>query len=113
MTQGFAIDGDVPYTQDGADLVQPAEQGGLQGLGLETVEDTLEGVMGGEAIGQLQEALQPVQAFASEGFDVGPGVGAGDDGADGDGEDVAQQVTLAAVDAGIFETANVLVQGQA
>jgi hypothetical protein len=41
-----------------------------------------------------------------------PVVGAGEDSADGDGEDVAQQVPFAAVDTGVFETAKVLVQGQ-
>jgi hypothetical protein len=39
-------------------------------------------------------------------------MGTGEDGADGDGEDVAQEMTFAAVEAGIFEPANVLVQGQ-
>lgn len=112
MTQGFAIDGYVPYAQEDADLVQPTQQGGLQGLGLETIEEAIEGVVRGNAVGQFQEALQPVPTLVPEGFDVGSGVGAGDDGADGDGEDVAQEMTFAAVDAGVFETANVLVQGQ-
>ncbi len=63
--------------------MQPAEQGGLQGLGLEPIEDAFEGVVRGNAVGPLQEALQPIPAFASEGFAVGPGIGAGEDSADG------------------------------
>jgi len=64
------------------------------------------------AVGPFQEALQPIPAFASEGFAVGPGIGAGEGSADGEGEDVAQQVPFALVATGILETAKVLVQGQ-
>ncbi len=77
-----------PHAHRRADLVQPTEQGGLQGLRLEAVEDTFEGVVRGDAVGQFQEATQPVLSAASEGLDVGPRVGAGDDGADGEDEDV-------------------------
>jgi len=112
MTQRFAVDGNVLEAPRAADLVQSAEQGGLQGLGLEPIEDAFEGVVRRDAVGQFQEALQPISAFASEGFDVGPGIGAGEDSADGDGGDVTQQVPFAAVDTGVFETAKVLVQGQ-
>jgi len=112
MTQRFAVDGNVLEAQSSTNLVQPAQQGGLQGLGLEPIEDPLKGVVRGNAVGQFQEALQPIPAFASEGFAVGPGIGAGEDSADGDGEDVAQQVPFAAVDTGVLETAKVLVQGQ-
>jgi hypothetical protein len=91
--------------------MQPAQQGGLQGLGLEAVEDTLEGVVRRDAVGQLQKALQPEAAFASEGFDIGPRVGTGEDGADSDGEDIGEEVTFAAVEAGVVKTANMLVQG--
>jgi len=112
MMEGFAVDGDVPYPQDGADFMQPAQQGGLQGLGLGTVEDTLEGVVRRDAVGHLQESLQPDAAFACEGFDIRPGVDTGEDGADSDGEDVGEEVTFAAVEAGIVKTAKMLVQGE-
>lgn len=92
--------------------MQPTQEGGLWRFWLEAVKDTLEGVMAGDAIGHFEEALQPVQALACEGFDIGPGVGAGDDGADGDGEDVAEQVALTAVKVGILERANLLIQRQ-
>jgi len=46
--------------------------------------------MRGDAVGQFQETLQPLQTFASEGFDFWPGIGAGEDVADSEGEDGAR-----------------------
>jgi len=39
---GFAVAGNVLKAQSGVDLVQPTREDGLQGLGLEAVEDPLE-----------------------------------------------------------------------
>ena len=61
--------------------------------------------MRGDAVGQRQEASEPVPAAPGKEGDVLPGVGPGDDGAQGHGDDVEEQVTLAAVDPGVFETA--------
>ena len=41
---GFAVEGNVPKAQSGADLMHPAQQGGLQGLRLEAVKETLEAI---------------------------------------------------------------------
>ena len=39
---GFAVAGNALKAQSGIDLIQPTQEGGLQGLGLEAVEDPLE-----------------------------------------------------------------------
>src|SRR5205823_2950214 len=43
-----------------------------------------EGVVGGDAVGQGQEAAKPVVLGVAELLDVGPGLGAADDGAQGE-----------------------------
>ena len=92
--------------------MKPIQQALLEGLRVEGVEEALEGVVGGDAIGQLQEGLEPVPAVVAEGLDALPVVGVGDDGTDGDGDDVQQEV-LAAVDAaGILERAEVPPQAE-
>ena|ERR1051326_4581237 len=64
-------------------------------LGLEPVEDALEGVVRWDTVGQFQEAAQPVEAFASEGHDLLPVLSPSDDRAQGDDEDVLQVVQAA------------------
>jgi hypothetical protein len=90
--------------------VKPIQQALLECLRFDGVEDALEGVVGGDSVGQFQEGLQPVVAILPEGFDALPVVGVGDNGADGDGDDIEQAV-LATVDAtGILKGAKVPLQ---
>jgi hypothetical protein len=89
-TQRFAVDGRVLDPQSLLDRLHPVPEADLERLRLEPVEDALEGVMRGDAVGQLQETLQPVATLAAERLDVLPVLGAGDDGAEGDDEDVLQ-----------------------
>ena len=54
--QGLAVDGHVLDPQRRADGLHPLAETGLERLGLEAVEDAFEGVVGRDAVGQLQEA---------------------------------------------------------
>src|SRR5262245_31166121 len=112
MAQGLSVDSDVPKSQRFAEGVQPLDERLLQRHGVEAIKDPLEGVMGRDAVRQLQEALEPVFAAASEGSQVNPGVGPGDNGTKGHDDDVEEQVTLAAVDAWVFEAAEAFAEGE-
>src|SRR6516165_2609666 len=112
MTQSLSVDSDVPNTQRFVEGVQPLDESLLQRHGVEAIKDPLEGVMGGDAVGQLQEALEPVLAAAGEGSHVNPSVGPGDNGTKGHDDDVEEQVTLAAVDAWVFEAAEAFAESE-
>ncbi len=64
-------------------------------------------------MGQFQEGLEPFQLALAEQFDVDPGVGAADDGADGNGNDVQQLVPLAPVDPGVLQRPEIIHNGRA
>ena len=53
-------------------------------------KDAPEGVMRGYSVGEFKEGLEPVDFGVAEGFDIDPAVGAGDDGADCDRDDVSE-----------------------
>jgi hypothetical protein len=60
----------------------------------------------------FQEALEPDLAAAGEGGYVNPGVGPGNNGTKGHDDDVQEQVTLAAVDAWVFEAAEAFAKSE-
>ena len=102
----------MPNSQRLAESVQPLDERLLQRHRVEAIKEPLEGVMGGNAVGQLQEALEPVLAAAGEGGHVNPGVGPGNNGTKGHDDDVQEQVTLAAIDAWVFEAAEAFAESK-
>src|SRR5262249_54939693 len=107
-----AVDGNVLYAQQFADVVEPLQQSSLERQRIEPIEDPAERVARRNAVGQLQEPLEPFLAAAGEGSDLFPGVGVGNYGTDGHRGDVGEQVSLAAIDPWVFEAVQVLVNGQ-
>jgi hypothetical protein len=81
-------------------------------LGVQGGADPVEGVVGGDAVGQGQEVGEPFALGQAEGGDLLPGVGAAQDGAPGDGQDVGQQVRLVAVQAGVRQVGEHVREGQ-
>src|SRR5262245_16464871 len=71
---------------------QPAPQAEVQAARGQRGEDALEGAARGDAVGQVQEGREPAGALRGEGDDLGPVVGPGDGGAQGDGDDAEQRV---------------------
>ena len=69
-----------------------------------------EGVVGGDAVGQVEEAGEPGPAVEAEFVDGGEGVGPGEDAADGDEDDVDQGVLAGALDARVLEVLEVVVE---
>jgi hypothetical protein len=77
------------------DGLHPGPEGGLEGLRVQSVEDTLEGVMGRDAVGQRQKALQPNASLAAKGFNLLPVLRTGDDRTRSDHDDILQPMELA------------------
>ena len=73
--------------------------------------DASQGVVGRDAVTQVEVASEPVAAIEGEFVDRGEGVGPGEDTADGDKEDVDQGVFASALDAGIREIPEVVSKG--
>ena len=79
--------------------------------GIEAGQDAAEGVVGGDAVGQVEVAGEPVPAVAAELVDGGERVGPGEDAADGDEDDVDQGVLAGALDARVLEVLEVPLEG--
>lgn len=62
------------------------------GDGTEASEDSTEVVMGGDAVGQVEEGAQLVLARQASSLDLDKGIGASGNGTQCDGEDIEQQV---------------------
>ena len=60
----------------------------------------------------MEERLEPVALDLAEVFDVVPGVGLGDDGADGDDEEFVEFVESGAVDAGVGQLGEMMGDGE-
>jgi hypothetical protein len=74
----------------------------VEGLGSEPVEDAFTGVVRGDAVRQAQQAFQPIVALTAEGLNLLPILGAGDDGAERDHENILQQVQPSVGPAGVL-----------
>jgi hypothetical protein len=77
-------------------------------LRAQEAEDPAEGVLRGDAVGQTEELGQPVLLGGSRRLHRRPGLGARDDGADGDADDVEQLVPPSAFDAGVDQIGKVM-----
>src|SRR6266849_6375492 len=86
--QGLAVDGDVLDRQRLLDGLHPLTEASLECPRLDAVEDAFKGIMRGTAVGKLQEPLEPVAALAAEERDLLPVLGAGNDRAKSDDNDV-------------------------
>src|SRR5262249_21544090 len=106
--QCLAVNGHVLDRQRGADGFHPLPETGLESLRVEPVEDALERVVRRNAVGQTQEAAQPIPASLAERGDLLPVLRSGDDGTQGDNEDVLEAMQPAVASAGIFYNAEVL-----
>jgi hypothetical protein len=91
---GLTVDGYLPQrTLVGSeDRPDPAEEAALERLGVDQREDTAEGVVRGDAVRQLKEALEPVALAAAVQRDVLEALRLADHGTDRDHEDVEQSV---------------------
>jgi hypothetical protein len=89
---GLAVDGHQPPARRPRDGRDPGGEPPLERVGVQAGEDAAERVVGGDAVGQVQEGAEPRQLAAAELLDLRPPVGAADHAADGEHEDVVQLV---------------------
>ena len=90
-TQGLAIDLDLLDSQAVADGVDPGGEAVLEDGRGQVAEEVAEGIVGGDAVGQGQpQGTQPGFLGAAKGGHVLEAFGPGQQGAQGDGQDVAQ-----------------------
>src|SRR5262245_35262991 len=94
-TQGLAVDGYMLDLQSSTDGLLSVAEAGLVEVGVEAVVVGLEGGRRGDAVGQFQEATQPLEALASEGDVLGRTLGPDEERAQGDDDDVWQAVQAA------------------
>ena len=87
--QGLAIHGDDLTGGDLVNGLDPTEEALDELFAIEQGEDPADGVMRRDAIGQLQELLQPVPFGVPELLHGDEVIGAGDHGTDGEEQDVA------------------------
>jgi hypothetical protein len=92
-TQALAIDLDLLDSQAVADGVDPGGKAILKEGRFQMAEQVAEGVMRGDAVGQGQaQGAQPVFLGASKGSHILEAFGSRQQGAQGDGQQVTQQV---------------------
>ena len=71
----------------------PLDEACLELLGIELGEHVREGIVRGDAVGQVQEGAKPALLRSPESFHAGPVIGPADQRAQGDHEDIAELVT--------------------
>ena len=108
--QGFTIDGDGFTQKRYGKLPGPAGEEVMEPLGIELGEETAEGVVGGDAVGQFQEFLQPVKLGPAVFSHLGPGVGAADEGTKSNQEDIVEQVP-GVVTSGVLDAVEMFAEG--
>jgi hypothetical protein len=84
----LAVDGDQAILGDLLHRPDPAQQALLEGAGIESCQDASQGVVGGDALAQVEVTSEPVAAVGGEFVDRGEGVGPGQHAADGDEDDI-------------------------
>ena len=112
VAQGLAVDGHVLQTQPLRQRLDPLLEAGEEGLRVEAVEDALEGVMRRDAVGQGEKGLQPFVAAVGKSNNLRPVVGATDDGAEGDHNNVNQEVPAKVPAARVAEPGEVFADGE-
>ena len=108
--QGFAIDGDGFTLKRFGKLLHPAGEEVMKPLGIKLGEETAEGVVGRDAVWQFQEFLKPVKLGPAVFSHLGPGVGAADEGAKSNQEDIVEQVP-GVVSSGVLEAVEMFAEG--
>lgn len=110
-TAGFAIQGHHLGRESGQHRLDPAPEGGLEGLRLDQPEEPGKGVVRRNAVGQFQVATKPRQLLPSPGLDLFEGIGTDQNAADGDGQGFGQGVRTLLVCGGSAREMNTSVMG--
>jgi len=92
VAKALAIDGHELAAGELDHRGHPLLEAAFEGLGVQSGKDIAEGVVGGDAVGQVQEGPQPGELGPAILWHCGPAVGPGHHREQGDGEDIDQVV---------------------
>ena len=108
--KGFSIDGDG-FTVEGLGyILHPLSKERLKAFGIDPCEETAEGVVGRDTVGQFKEFFEPCDFGVAELGDLCPGVGAADDGAKRDQEYVVEAMA-SVVTSGVLDAVEMFAKG--
>jgi hypothetical protein len=87
---GLAVDGHKRASGGGGQRVDPGGEAGLERLRIQACKHAAEGVVGGDARGQLEEAGKPREFGAAKKRHLDPAIGPADDRTNGDHQHVGE-----------------------
>ena len=108
--QGLAVEGDDLAGQRRAQALRPGREGLGKLRGIQRGEDPPEGVVTGDAVGQFEQAPEPVALGLAELLEVHEALRAAEQRAEGDEQNVVERVAFGARDARVFELMEVMAQ---
>ena len=112
-THRLTVDGDDLGGEDLGCRLHPSNEARLELLGVESGEDPIEGVVGGNPVGQVEKALQPRFLRLPEQRDLVPAFRPTNHRTQGDDENRHQRMEFGSLDPRIFQRGKVLNQRQA
>lgn len=86
----FAVDMDALILQANRQRFDPLLQAVVELFGIESCEDSSEGVVRGDAVFEFEELSKPVFFGVREAFEIGPVIDAADGSAQGDDQHVGE-----------------------
>ena len=108
--QRLAIEGHDLAGQRRAQALGPGGESLGKLRGVEQSEDTPEGVVAGDAVGQCEQALEPVALGLAELLDVHKALGTAEQRAEGDEQNVVERMAFGAREARVFEVVEVVAE---
>ncbi|PNW63844.1 UNVERIFIED_CONTAM: hypothetical protein BEN50_24770 [Euhalothece sp. KZN 001] len=108
--QRLAVHGDQPPGGVPSDRLRPRDEASLERVGVERGEHAADRVVAGDAVGQVEEGLEPVVLGLAEAFDVGGSLGAADHREEAEGEDVCKAVHDVVPGPGVGQVAKIAQQ---
>ena len=108
--QRLAIEGHDLAGQRRAQALGPGGESLGKLRGVEQSEDTPEGVVAGDAVGECEQALEPVALGLAELLDVHKALGTAEQRAEGDEQNVVERMAFGAREARVFEVVEVVAE---
>jgi len=108
--QSLAIEGDNFADQRLAQALGPSREGLGELRGIQRGEDPPEGVVAGDAVGQCEQAAQPLALGFAELLHLRKALRTAEQRADGNDQDVTERMAFGALDARVGESAEVIAE---